>query len=181
MSVSSQPLVKLGTATAPEICLRYDAPADVRALLRNGMGPGELLDALAAKKQYANAIEFLAHALPAREGIWWGGLCMQHACGEALTPQERAAGIAAVRWVIQPTEENRVAAKAPADATGVLSPAGLLAFAANGGLAPGPNAPAKTVAMAVKLATLKSPPTGIVEVQRLYLELGVGVAEGKFA
>ena len=179
--MSNQPLVKVGAATAAEVCLRFDAPRDARALLRNEMGPAEFLDALMAKKQYADAIDFLAHALPPREGVWWGGLCMQHALGEALSPPERAAGIAAVRWVIQPTEENRVAAKAPADAAGVMSPAGLLAFSANGGLAPGPYAPAKSVAMAVKLAALKSPPPGILETQRLYLELGIGVAEGKFA
>jgi hypothetical protein len=179
--VGNQPLAKVGAATAAEICLRFDAPRDVRALLRNEMGPREFLEALAAGKQYADAIDFLAHALPAREGTWWGGLCLQHAWGDALTPQERAAGIAAVRWVIQPTEENRVAARAPADAAGVMSPAGLLAFSANGGLMPGPYGSAKTVAMAVKLAVLKSPPAGIVETQRLYLELGIGVAEGTFA
>jgi hypothetical protein len=33
----------------------------------------------------------------------------------------------------------------------------------------------------VKLAALKSPPAGILDTQRLYLELGIGVAEGKFA
>lgn len=179
--MSDQPLVKVGAATAAEVCLRFDAPRDVRALLRSDMGPRELLEALAAKKQYSDAIDFLAYALPAREGTWWGGLCMQHACGDALSPQERAAGIAAVRWVMQPTEENRVAARAPADAAGVMSPAGLLAFSAHGGLTPGPYGPSKTVAMAVKLAVLKSPPAGIVETQRLYLELGIGVAEGKFA
>ena len=174
-------MVKVGAATAAEICLRFEAPREVRALLQSGMGPREFLDALVARKRYPDAIDFLAYALPAREGIWWGGLCLQHACGDALTPQERAAGIAAVRWVIQPTEENRVAAKGPADAVGVMSPAGLLALSANGGLTPGPYSPAKTVAMAVKLAALKSPPVGIVETQRLYLELGIGVAEGKFA
>jgi len=179
--VGNQPLAKVGEATAAEICLRYDAPRDVRAHLRSDMGPRELLESLGARKQYADAIDFLAYALPAREGTWWAGLCMQHAYGDALTPQERAAGIAAVRWVMQPTEENRRAAKAPADAAGVMSPAGLLAFSAIGGLTPGPYGSAKTVAMAVKLAVLKSPPAGILETQRLYLELGIGVAEGKFA
>jgi hypothetical protein len=145
------------------------------------MGPREFLEALAARKQYVAGIDFLAYALPAREGVWWGSLCLQHACGEALTPAERAAAIAAVRWVIQPTEENSAAAKAPGGAVGVSSPAGPLALAAGGGMRPGPYGPAQTVAMAVKLASMKSPPAGLRETQRLYLELGVGVAEGKFA
>jgi hypothetical protein len=179
--VSNEPLVKVGAATAAEVCLRYDAPRDVRALLRNEMGPRELIEALATKKKYVDAIDFLAYALPPREGIWWGGLCLQHACGDALTPQERAACIAAVRWVIQPTEENRLAASGPAGAAGAGSPASALAMAANGGFTPGPYGSAKTVAMAVKLSALKSSSSGILETQRLYLELGIGVAEGKFA
>ena len=150
--MSSEALVKVGAATAAEVCGRYDAPSDARALLRNGMAPREFLEALAARKQYADGIDFLAHALPAREGIWWGGLCLQHACGNGLTPPERAACTAAVRWVIQPTEENRVAAGASADAAGMGSPAGALALAAGGGMAPGPYGAAKTVAMAVKLS-----------------------------
>lgn len=179
--MSNEPLVKIPAGTAAEICVRFDAKEEARRLLRDGMGPRDFVEALVAKKQYLNGIEFMAHALPAREAIWWGCLCMQHACGEALTPPERAAGIAAVRWVMLPTEENRVAAKGPADAAGLISPAGSLALAANGGLPPGPYGPAKSVTMAIKLSALKSPPAGIVETQRLFLELGVGVAEGKFA
>jgi hypothetical protein len=178
--VSNDPLIKVAATTAEEVCARFNVPGEAKALLRNGMGPLQFLDALAAKKLYADGIDFLAHALPPREGIWWGCLCLQHACGSALAPSEKAACIAAVRWVMQPTEENRVAAKAPADAIGMSSPAGALAMAANGGAAPGPFAPAKAVAMAVKLAALKSPPAAIMQTQRSYLQLGVGVAAGKF-
>ncbi len=93
---------------------------------------------------------------------------------------------------MQPTEKNRAAAKDPAQAAGPASPAGALAAAANqtGGnvappkappMPPGPFAPAKAVAMAVKLATLKADPAAIVETQRLFLELGIGVAQGRFS
>jgi hypothetical protein len=178
--VSSDPLIKVAAVTAEEVCARFDVQREARTLLRNGMAPLQFLEALAAKKLYVDGIDFLAHALPPREGIWWGCLCLQHACGNALAPAERSASTAAVRWVMQPTEENRVAAKAPADAVGMSSPAGALAMAANGGLAPGPFAPSKAVAIAVKLAALKSPPAGIMQTQRSYLQLGVGVAAGKF-
>jgi hypothetical protein len=177
--VTNDPLIKVTAATAEEVCLRFDVQREAKALLTTGMGPMEFLEALAANKLYADGIDFLAHALPAREGIWWGCLCLQHACGDALTPVERAACIAAVRWIMQPTEENRSAAKAPASAAGMSSPAGALATAASGGLAPGPFAPAKAVSIAVKLAALKSPPAGIVQTQRSYLKLGVRVAAGK--
>src|SRR6266852_3124490 len=178
--VSNDPLGKVTAATAEEVCARFDVQREAKALLRDGMGPLQYLEALAAKKLYVDGINFLAHALAAREGIWWGCLCLQHACGDALTPAEKAACIAAVRWVMQPTEENRAAAKAPAEAVGMSLPAGALAMAASGGFGPGPFAPAKAVAMAVKLAALKSPPAGIMQIQRAYLKLGVGVAAGKF-
>jgi len=179
--VGNDPLIKVTAATAAEVCQRFDVSREARELLANGMGPWQFVETLAAKKRYVEGIDFLAHALPAREGVWWGCLCLQHASGDSLTPTERAACVAAVRWVIQPTEENRMAAKAPADAAGMGTPAGALAMAANGGLPPQePFAPAKAVAMAVKLATLKSPPVAVMETQRSYLQLGIGVAAGKF-
>jgi len=177
--VSNGPLIKVNAATAAEVCQRYEPQREARALLTEGMEPFQFLGALAEKKLYVAAIDFLAHALPAREGIWWGCLCLQHACGDTLTPQEKSACIAAVRWISQPTEENRAAAKAPAEAVGMSSPVGPLAMAAHGGIPPGPFGPAKAVAMAVKLAALKAPPTAIIETQRSYLRLGVSVAAGK--
>jgi len=180
-SVSDEPLAKIQAATAAEICLRYDVPMDARALLRDAMTPREFLEVLAGAKRYVQGIDFLAHALPPREGIWWGSLCLQHARGEALYPAERAAWVAALRWVIQPTGENQAAAQAPAGAAGVMSPAGALAWAAVGGIEPGPYGPAATVARAVKLASSQCSAVGIIEAQRSYLELGIGVAEGKYA
>ena len=179
--MSNSPLIKVAAATAEEICVRFDATREARALLRGGMAPLEFLEALAAKKLYVEGIDFLAHGLPSREGIWWGCLCLQHACGDALNPAERTACAAAINWVIRPGDETRLAAKAPADAAGMSSPAGVLAIAAHGGMPPpGPYAPARAVAMAVKLAALKSPPTEIIQTQRAYLQLGVGVAAGRF-
>src|SRR5437588_11425759 len=117
-SVSNEPLVKITAGTVSEICARFDLATESRALLRDGMQPREFLAALLANQQYVAGIDFLTHSLPAREAIWWGCLCMQQACGNDLSVPERSAGIAAVQWVLQPTEENRVAAKAPAEAAG---------------------------------------------------------------
>jgi len=179
--VSNEPLSKVGSVAAADVCWRYAPPMATLRLLRRGMSVREMLEALAAKQEYTDAIDFLARALPAREGVWWGALCLQHACGDALTPHERAAGIAAIRWVIQPTPENSAAARGPGEAIGLTSPAGPLALAAAGGLDATPHAPAETVAMAVKLASLKAPGEKMTLTLRRYLELGIGVAEGRFA
>jgi hypothetical protein len=190
--VSNTPLMKIKAATAEEVCLNFELKKDAKALLTNGMAPRAFLDALIAKKQYIAGIDFLCHALAPRDAIWWGCLCLQHAMGNSLPDVDKAACKAAVRWTLAPTEENRAAAKAPADAAGPASAAGGLASAAcftGGSIAPPkapptpppPYAPAKAVAGAIKLATTKADPVKIAETQKLYVELGIGVAEGRYS
>jgi hypothetical protein len=154
---------------------------DARAVLREGMTPGAFLAALMAERQYVNAIEFLAHAMPPRAGIWWGCLCLQHAFGAFLSPPDYAALQAATVWVVWPEEAYRAAAQAPAQAAS-MSPAGLLALATSavGVSGPVPMSPAAAVANAVKLATTKGDPAGFPNIQRQYAELGIGVVEGRF-
>jgi hypothetical protein len=189
--MSNGPLLKVKAATAAEICTRFDLNKEARSLLRDTMGPREFVNTLVANKRYIMGIDFIAHALPAREAVWWGCLCFQHACGNSLSLQDKAAAKAALQWLLEPSEENRAAAKAPAETAGPGSPAGGLAAAANqtGGnlappklppLPPGPFAPAKAVAGAIKLASIKGDPVKIAETQRLFVELGIGVAEGRF-
>ncbi len=186
------PLVKIKAATAEEVCVNFDLKKEAKPLLTNGMAPRAFLEALLGNKQYLAGIDFLCHALAPRDAIWWGCLCLQHAMGSSLSDADKAACKAAVRWIFAPTEENRAAAKAPADAAGPASPAGGLASAATftgGSIAPlkappvppPPFAPAKAVAGAIKLATTKADPVKIAETQKLYLELGIGVAEGRYS
>lgn len=188
--MGSLPLVKVSARTAAEVCAHVYLQKQALKLLRPEMGPREFIEALLNSRQYAAAIDFVAHALPAREAIWWGCLCMQHVYGGRLSLSERAAGIAAVRWVLEPSEENRVAAKPPAEAAGAGSPAGSLAMAVNmtGGslgppdappVPPGPHDPANRVATAIKLTSTKAKPDRIPDTQRSFVALGVEVAEGK--
>lgn len=186
------PLVNIHPATAAEICAHFYLPSKAKKILRDGMNPQEFVALLIEKQQYLPGIDFLAHALPAREGIWWGCLCMRHALGDNLSPPDRAAATAATRWVIEPTEENRAAASAPAEAAGMPSIAGWLARAAaqTGGnmappgvpffKAPEPFAPAKGVATAVKFSLAKAEPRLLETMQKAYLELGIKIAEGQF-
>jgi len=188
--VSNEPLVKIAAATAAEICANFELKEEAQQLLRHKMTPQDFVAALIENKKYLDAIDFMAHGLPAREGIWWGCLCMQHALGDNLAPPDRSAATAAVQWVMQPSEENRAAAKAPAEAAGPASPAGALASAANqtGGsigppnappIPPPPFAPAKAIARAVKLASIKTEPVKIAKMQQSYVELAIEIAAGR--
>ncbi len=170
------PLVKIAAPDAAQICAQFDLKPEARQLLKSGMPPDEFLAALIGKKRYVDAIDFLSFALPPREGLWWGCLCMQHAYGDQLSVPERAAAIAAVEWVLRPTEENRAAAKAPAETAGPAVAAGALAMAA---AVAGSVQGAKSVSAAVKLACTKSEPIKMTAVQRAYVELGLDIAEGR--
>ena len=189
--VSNLPLVIVDAAYAAEICGRVYLDKKALQLLRPAMHPREFIETLVENKQYLAAIDFVAHALPARDAIWWGCLCLQQTCSDKLEGWDKVASKAAVQWVLQPNEANRAAAKRPADVLGLGSPAGALAVAANqtgGSIAPpnmpvtppSPLAPARAVAIAVKLASTKADPTAIVPMQRAFVELGMGVAEGCF-
>jgi hypothetical protein len=189
--MNNRPLVKIHAVRAAEICGRFDLKSEVSALLNDNMGSREFLEDLVSSRHYLTGIDFVAHALLPREAIWWGCLCLEHVCGEGPFTLERAACKAAVQWVLQPTEEHRAAAKASAEATGPGSVAGALAEAVtlSGEVRPTSETspgfaesfgPAKAVARAIKIATTKVGPLKILETQRLLLELGVGVAEGRF-
>jgi hypothetical protein len=182
--------IEIAAVSAAEICACFQLDEDASPLLRDQMGAREFVEALLAKDLFVPAIDFMAHALPAHRAIWWGCLCLQHAMGDKLTEPDKSAAAAAVRWVLEPTEENRAAAKAPAEKAGYTSAAATLARAANwtGGslgppdmppLPPGPFMPATAVATAIKFAAVKVEPAKSVGTQRLFVELGIEVAEGR--
>jgi hypothetical protein len=144
--LNDKPLIKVKATTAAEICARFDLKAEAKPLLRDGMPPRDFIEALVVNKQYVSGIDFVAHALPPREAVWWGCLCLQHACGDSLSAQEKAACRTAVRWIFEPTDDL----------------------------------PAVAHARAVKLASIKADPATRAEMQRLFVELGAGIAEGRF-
>jgi hypothetical protein len=189
---ASPPLRRIKAVNAVDVCEHFDVAPEAKVLLGPKASPREFLEALTTKRQFQTAIRFLAHALPPREAVWWGSLCVKHVAGEVLPPAEAAALKAAVVWVLDPTEANRSAAKAPAEAAGIETPAGGLATAAmwTGGsltppmpkvppVVPGPYLPAKGVTGAVLLASIKAAGSGIEETQRRFVDLGIGVAEGR--
>jgi len=169
--------------TANEICTRLTLKREAKALLRDAMPAGEYAAALVTNKQYVTGIEYVAQALPLRESIWWGCLCVREVYGDDLSGADKEACKAAVKWLIEPTEENRLACRQAAQAAGAPSPAALVAAAVfqTGGNPAIPNAPTpdvaapgRAVANAVKLLCTKRDPVKIVETQRLFVELGMG-------
>jgi hypothetical protein len=174
--------------TVAELCDAAELGEEAVALSLQGTPPRELMRQLIDAGLFTDAVRFLAHALPGREGVWWTWVCARKAAGEAPPPPIRAALAATERWIAQPTDEHRRAAMAAAETADygtAAGCAGLAAFLSTGSLAP-PDAPvvapgefmaAKAVAGGVTLAVLATEPEKAEEKFRAYLALGLEVAE----
>lgn len=165
---------------AAEVCARFEMPQRARTLLKPEMTGKDFLDVLLKNGHTVPGIDFIAYALKPREAVWWGCLCMQHACGDRLRGAEKEAARAAVMWVMQPTEPNRAAAKVAAAGAG-STVAARLALAVS--QANGPNESpggdwATTVAGAVRLASIKFPPAKIPGTQAQFVGLGLAASRG---
>ena len=149
--------------------LQLDAPA-TNAL----SGCSDALEALARLEQAGHLIEatrLVAHAMPAREAVWWACACSRHTALSGANPTaETTLRDAAEEWVRRPTDEHRRAAMKQAEAAGFASPeawAVVAAFWSGDSMAP-PEAPkvppqphftGLAVAGAVALAAARGPAT----------------------
>lgn len=175
------PLVKIPETRALHVAERcQQLPASAIKLLTPEMSPAEFAGVLQNSKQFVAGIEFMAHALPAREAVWWACLAIEHALGESLAGANKEACRAAVQWVLKPTEENRIAARAPAELAGPASPAGAAALAASLGTAPSAFPAPRAVCNSVKLCSIRSNPARIADTQRLYVDLAIEIGQGRY-
>jgi hypothetical protein len=66
---------------------------------------------LAANGLWMAALNYLSHAIPPREGIWWGWYCARKAMPPDPPPEVKQALQVVETWIAQPTEEHRVQAR----------------------------------------------------------------------
>lgn len=167
------------------------APGDeARALLAEGMTVRAYLSAMAGNGLHADAVKFLAHALPRREAVWWACLIAAEAMGPEPPPEAAAALEAARDWVIDPKDERRRATFPAAQAAGMGTPAGCAAAAAyfsGGSLAP-PDLPVvappehitgQMAACALVLSAVIKEPQKAPEKYAAFLRIGLEVAAGQ--
>jgi len=159
---------------------------EAMALVRGELHPLDFVALLMEKALYADAVRFIAHALPKREAVWWGWVCARRTAGEAPAPRIKGALDATERWIAQPNEDNRrlaMAAAQKADLSTAAGCAGLAAFFSGGSLAP-PEAPpvppgdfltAKAVSGAVIFAAVAKEPERAPEKFKSFVAQGVEV------
>lgn len=185
-------LVKISAKTAAEVCGEFALSEEAQPLLRAGASPLQFLNELVARDEYLPAaVDFLARALPQREAVWWGCLCVWQERGPRLSPPERKALVSAVRWALYPTEPHRRDAGAAISAVDpIWNAIGRLAQAVfeSGGsmfppdqpvVEPGPTAAADGVAHTIHMLALSEPMEQIMASYCRSVGLGIGVALGK--
>jgi len=182
------PKLKIKAATAQEVCAGFELTEAGRPHLKPDMPPIDFVNALTAHGAYADAVQFLARALPKREAVWWSCCCARELGIDAMRPELAASLQAAEVWVRRPNEENRRAAEKAARLAKASHPArwsAMAAFWSGGSLAPPGEAEAKppedftakavagAVAMAAALDAAKSEARN-----KLFIGYGIDIALG---
>jgi len=182
---NAQPVAK-SAPSLRDLCERAKLEDDGKALLKDEHTPRQFLELLIGKELFLDAIRFLAFALPKREAVGWGCLCVRHSLGTEDAAKISATHLAVERWVSNPVEENRRAAQAAADKEGSESPSALLAMAAfySGGsigpanvqpIAPPDHVTPQFVAGAVMVSAVQKEPEKAAEKYRAFLEKGMAL------
>ncbi len=127
------------TRLAVDVARPVKLSEPAQKLLNPTLTPRQYFDLLAAAPLTDDAVRFLAAALPKREAVGWGVVCLKELLPKPLPPADAKALASAETWVKDPSEGNRRAAGAAAEVAGYGTPAGSLAAAAfwsGGSIAP---------------------------------------------
>lgn len=134
--VPAAPLSKVQARLATEICAGLDLSPEGRAGLLPGASPQGFLSVLMGGGHFGDAVRFLAHALPAREGVWWACVVASLA---PLSKGEVQCLDRAEAWVYAPSDPLRRACLPAAEALafqGAAAYAALAAFWSGGSIGP---------------------------------------------
>ncbi len=179
----------IAATTAREVCEHLDFAEDTLDLLDDTTTPDVFLERLVETERFSDAIRFLAHALPKREAVWWAARCVDDVLAENCET-DVASFTMARDWVVDGSEENRVAAGAAADRTKLNTAAGMAAqsaFWSGGSIAAGdmPVVPpdesmtANGVAGAILMASVADDSQDPIEMFRRFVGYGIQVASGE--
>jgi hypothetical protein len=132
-------LLKNVDISLAEFCAALELGDEAVALIEDAPGVQELIDLLAEKPLYTDAIKVLAHYMTRRLAVWWACQCVDQACSSLLDEKQAKAYAMARDWVADPSDVNRRRAMHEAQETDMLGPgswAAMSAFWSGDSLAP---------------------------------------------
>ncbi|UTM57063.1 Twin-arginine translocation pathway signal [Photobacterium sp. CCB-ST2H9] len=180
-------LRKIPYQNASDIIGLYSPSDPFSQLAAEGHAPGDLIEAAMTQEMFADAVTFLAHALPVRECIWWAACCA--ATRSDWNEHEANAVRAAKAWVHTPDETSRRYAEQMAELAGLESGAGWAAQSAfwSGGSMTSPKDPvvppppylyAQAVAGCINLSAVLPDGEDAKQRYRDFIDMGLNIAAG---
>lgn len=131
-------LKKIDAEKAKNITQYFELINDFQPALDDEQPPSDYIQSLIENEHYQDAVTFLAHAIPAREAVWWACVCARHHVNDA--DEKYLQGLkAAEAWVYDTSEENRRVCEGFAEAgdySTITSWACAAAFWSGGSIAP---------------------------------------------
>jgi hypothetical protein len=121
---------KLDTLALADLLPRLDLSSDAAASITTCVLPSEALARLAEGDLLIEAARLCAHALPAREAVWWATRCAAATAPATLPQPDQEASALAEAWVRQRADTTRRAAMDKAQQAGCTSPEAWAAVAA---------------------------------------------------
>lgn len=187
MSISMKKVI---AEKAIDIIKNFELVEEFQPVLDDEQVPAQYLETLMDNEHYQDAVIFLAHAIPAKEAVWWACVCSRHHKEDADVTYQLGLN-AAEAWVYDPTEENRRICERYVEKENNATPASWAAAAAfwSGGsitvinkpsMEPPPHIYAHAVAGAIiKSVGLGTPTEKEVEKRyKSYLKHGIDIANG---
>ena len=182
-------LKKITATAANDIARQAKLSAAAETLPACAATPAVYLGALVEAGLAADAVRFLAFALPRREAVWWACLAARDLLAVDNRPEIADCLCAPAAWVYRPDEEKRRQTLPLAEAVGFETPAGCAALAAywSGGSIAQPDLPAvppdpaltpTMASAAVLLAAALPDPLEAPAKQRLAVARAVDIANG---
>jgi len=177
------------TLSLQDLLTRIELDAATRDIIAPAADVPQAITRLEEQGAWIPAIRVFGQALPPREAVWWACVSARANPDPAAKPLDLAALQAADAWVRRPSEENRRAAHAAAEAAGGRSPeawAATGAFWSGGSLAP-PTAPeipmpphlcGVAVACSVMLAAVRNDPNKAEERYPRFMASARDIAQG---
>ena len=178
---------KTQSIASPEIVAIAELSEDANRAFRENSSPAEYLAQLSDAGLFPDAVKYWAHALEGRSCVLWSLSCIRKLRPDPAPP-EQAAIQAIEKWLAEPNDENRRAAKLAAEEADLSTPAGCVAMAvffSEGSIAPPqreavpppPHLAEKVAAGGILLAVVDDP-VNAVERYELCVQLGREVAAG---
>lgn len=168
---------------------RYQLSDEARQVLKPELSPAEAVEVLQQAKLASDVVQFLAHALPMMEAIFWASESMNLRL-DAWTEQEKHTINAARNWLQKPDETHRVRANQLAERVGLESAPAWVAkavfFSGTGSIVepdlpvvmPPPFLYGHSVAAAITIAAAVPEWQGYAEFYTQVIQRGLAIAEG---